>query len=127
MIPILLLLLATGHGWPQQPRDASKLAGLVKLAAAAENEAIYFIFQVVKSQHTEDGGRLDDRQNGKAGNRWQKMRGSLLSRDQKAQQNQEHTPKAKFQQATIGGGKYGSVSGKNHDFNLLVAFEQFLG
>jgi len=124
MIPVLLLLLATGHGWPQQPRDASKLAGLVKLAggdAAAENE-------VVKSQHTEDGGRLDNRQNGKAGNRWQKMRGILLSRDQKAQQDQEHsTPKAKFQQVTIGGGQYGSVSGKNHDFNLLVAFEQFLG
>ena len=83
---------------------------------------------MVKSQHTEDGGRLVDRQNGKAGNRWQKMRGILLSRDQKAQQDQEHsTPKAKFQQATIGGGKFGSVSGKNHDFNLLVAFEQFLG
>ena len=157
-----------GHGWPQQPRDASKLAGgkkifssstsissstlgLVKLArgdAAAENEVICLIFQasplqpalpqefsnplalpqVVKSQHREDGGRLGDRQNGKAGNRWQKMRGILLSREQKAQQDQEHsTPKAKFQQATIGGGQFGSVSGKNHDFNLLVAFEQFLG
>ena len=56
------------------------------------------------------------------------MRGILLSREQKAQQDQEHsTPKAKFQQATIGGGQFGSVSGKNHDFNLLVAFEQFLG
>ena len=56
------------------------------------------------------------------------MRGILLSRDQKAQQDQEHsTPKAKFQQATIGGGQFGSLSGKNHDFNLLVAFEQFLG
>merc|ERR1711962_606010 len=33
----------------------------------------------------------------------------------------------KFQQATIGGGKFGSLPGKNHDFNLLVAFEQFLG
>merc|ERR1719495_1694091 len=121
MIPVLLLLLATGHGWPQQPRDASKLAGLVKLAAAAENE-------VVKSQHTEDGRSMDNRQNGKAGNRWQKMRGILLSRDQKAQQDEEHsTPKVKFQQATIGGGQFGSVSGKNHDFNLLVAFEQFLG
>ena len=82
---------------------------------------------MVKSQHREDGGRLVDRQNGKAGNRWQKMRGILLSRDQKAQQDQEHTPKAKFQQATIGGGQFGSLSGKNHDFNLLVAFEQFLG
>merc|ERR1711962_433659 len=33
----------------------------------------------------------------------------------------------KFQQATIGGGQFGSLSGKNRDFNLLVAFEQFLG